>query len=75
MPHVDEFRFYLKISQQEFLRYYQGQARQVLVHSYDGRRIQFPASALRPFVGHDGIEGEFIIRVNEQHKLVELKRA
>lgn len=71
---MDEFRFYLKISQQEFLRYYQGQARQVLVHSYDGRRVQFPASALRPFITRTGIDGEFVLVVNDQHKLVELKR-
>ncbi len=69
-----EFRFYLKLSRHDYLRYYQGNARAILVHTRDGRRVQFPASALRPFVTHDGIEGEFVLMINDQHKLVDLRR-
>jgi len=71
---VAEFRFSLKITRQDYLRYYQGNARTVLVHTHDGRRVQFPASALRPFVSHEGIEGEFILTINDQHKLQGLRR-
>ncbi len=74
MP-LSYIKFYLKISQQEYLRYYRGAASNIVAHAYDGRRIQFPASAMRPFVSHDGIEGEFVLVMDESNKLVELKRA
>ena len=74
MP-LSEIKFYLKISQSDYLRYYRGAASNVVAHAYDGRRIQFPAASLRPFVSHDGIEGEFVLVMDENNKLVELRRA
>ena len=69
-----EIRFYLDISAQDYIRYYQGKARFAWALSHDGLRIQFPAERLRPFVRHDGIHGEFVLRFNEQNKFVDMQR-
>ena len=69
-----EILFTLSISRNEYLRYYRGTVRDVIVRSHDGRRIQFPARLLRPFVEHGGIHGEFRLTVDEQHRLIDLQR-
>ena len=67
-------RFALNISQDVLLSYYQGMARAVAVKSLDGRGIQFPANALRPFVTSDGVRGIFEVTFDENNKLVDMQR-
>lgn len=71
---MHELRFFLKISAEDYLRYYQGRASFVRTISHDGRRVQFPAERLRPFVLHNGIHGEFLLRFDDKHKFVEMRR-
>ena len=71
---MHELRFYLNISAEDYLRYYQGRARFVSTISHDGRRVQFPAERLRPFITYDGIRGEFALCFDDQHKFIELRR-
>jgi hypothetical protein len=71
---VNEIRFYLNLSPERYLRYYQGAASAVSVVGVDGRRLQFPAEHLRPFVTHQGVQGEFVLQFDEQHKFLGLKR-
>ena len=71
---MEEIRFSLNISSQRYLSYYQGVARKVVVNAQDGRRIQFPAEHLRPFVTHDGIHGEFALQFDEHNRFQGLKR-
>ena len=59
----------LAISSQEYSRLYKGQARHVICTSQDGRTVQFPAAALRQFLTHDGIYGEFNISFTSENKL------
>ncbi len=73
MSHQD-IRFALSISREDYLRYYRGVARDVLVRSHDGRRVQFPARLLRPFVTHDGVRGEFRLLLDEANRLLDLQR-
>ena len=68
------YRFSLQISQEQFLRYYQGSAGAVQVRSECGRRLHFPASRLRPFLTHSGIEGRFQLTVNAENRFVDLQR-
>ena len=68
------YRFNLQISQQEYLRYYQGAASSVLVFSENGQRLRFPASRLRPFLTHTGIHGRFQMTVDTQNRFVEMKK-
>lgn len=69
-----EYRFKLSISSTDYLAHYQGVARQVVVTMANGLNVQFPASALRKHVTHAGIQGEFVLRVDENNKLQSLER-
>ncbi len=66
--------FLLNISTEKYQSYYQGVASAVNVQAEDGRRIQFPASELRPYVTHSGIQGRFEIEFSEDYKLIGLKK-
>ena len=68
------YRFSLSIPAEEYLSYYKGTTRWVQAKSFSGRRIKFPASALRPFVDEQGVYGTFEMVVDENNKLVELRR-
>jgi hypothetical protein len=64
----------LNITAHAYRRLYSGHARNVLAHDREGRKIQFPAASLRPFVTHEGIRGTFIVRVDEDNKLAGIRR-
>lgn len=64
----------LYISAEDFLRHYQGSARQVSCEARDGRRVRFPTVILQRFVGHDGVRGSFRIEVDDDYKLVSIRR-
>ena len=69
-----EIRFRLRIDPDEFEAYYRGEVRNVLVTSIDGRRLQFPANILRPFVTRDGIEGLFVLRYDADGRFHSIER-
>jgi hypothetical protein len=71
---MHEIRFSLNISAEKFREYYSGAKRYVHVVDHNGRRIQFPALNLRPFLAHDGIHGTFRLLYNDQHKLLRIER-
>jgi len=66
-------RFRLAISAEEYLSYYQGSAHVVVARSEDNRTIRFPASAIRQFVTHDGVFGDFEIVFDENNKLIAIQ--
>lgn len=67
-------RFRLDITPERYLSYYQGRVSQVVATGKDGRRIQFPAQHLRPFVMHEGIHGYFELEFDAGHRFVALRR-
>lgn len=69
MPRV---RFFLSISEQQFLGYYRGEARVISVIAEDGRRVEFPADHLRPYIRHDGVQGHFELQFSDAGKFVAL---
>jgi len=71
---VQSVRFFLDISSERYLAYYQGAAQKVIATGSDGRRIAFPASRLRPFVTLDGVRGEFLLRYDHEHRFHSLER-
>jgi hypothetical protein len=71
---ANALRFYLNISREEALRYYQGTARAVIVTTIDGQKLQFPAEHIRPFIDQKGISGQFSIEFDNNNKLIGLKR-
>ena len=58
---MHRYEFQLRISAYQYLDYYRGTVRQVLVECSDGRKVQFPASLLQRFVTQDGIRGNFVL--------------
>lgn len=71
---MNEYRFRISISSNEYLAHYQGAAREVVVTLTTGLKVQFPASALRSHVTHNGIQGTFVLHVDENNKLQALER-
>lgn len=67
-------RLRLSIPPEACLRYYQGEVRDVLARSEDGRRVRFPAAALRQHIRRDGVQGRFELEYDEHHRLVALRR-
>ncbi len=66
--------FRMELSRDQVLSYYQGMARKVVVTATDGRRVQFPAEHLRPFVAANGVHGLFKMLLSDEHRLIELQR-
>lgn len=64
----------LDISADACLRYYRGDAHSVTATDRAGRRVRFPATALRPHVTRGGVRGTFCLETDEQHRLVGLYR-
>lgn len=69
-----EITFSLRISADEYLRYYNGSAKQVRVNSLDGRVLRFPANLLQRFVTNDGIEGVFALQYDSDNRFIDIKR-
>ena len=69
-----ELRFSLRIHADDYLAYYRGSARNVIVTAENGLRIQFPAAVLQRFVTRDGIAGRFAIRFDAKNRFVDIRR-
>lgn len=64
----------LVISPQEYQRLYTEAIRTVSARTRDGRSIQFPINALKPFVGHEGIQGSFKINFDKNNRLLNCQK-
>ncbi|NOQ79888.1 MAG: DUF2835 family protein [Gammaproteobacteria bacterium] len=71
---MNEIRFRLEISAQEYLRYYQGEVDTVRVRTVDGRIIEFPANALQKHISQSGISGSFRLVFDDNNKMVSMER-
>lgn len=71
---LNEYVFSLHISAEDYLRHYKGQASAVLVIDRHGKRLRFPASALRKHVGHAGVHGTYRLVTDQDNKLISLER-
>ncbi len=58
----------LSISPEAYQRLYAGMAKHVTATAVDGRRVQFPANILRPYVTHQGIRGRFRIQFSDDNR-------
>jgi hypothetical protein len=71
---MHRYEFHLRITAEAYLDYYRGTARHVIARCSTGQTVQFPASLLQAYVTTDGIQGDFILTCNEQHKCISLQR-
>lgn len=67
-------RFSLQLSNDQFLKFYQGVANNVTVTAEDGRRISFPARNILSFLTKDGIRGYFEMELTAENKFVSIKK-
>lgn len=65
-------RFYLKLTPEQLLEYYQGFKKYVRVDTFQGYSIRFRAEHLRRWVTKNGIDGVFEIRFDEFRNFKEL---
>ena len=71
---MSRYEFQLQISPEDYLEYYRGTIRHVIVRCANGQTVQFPASLLQRFVTMEGIHGAFELACDEYHKCVGLQR-
>ena len=64
----------LKLTPEQLERFYAGRVDQVWARDSRGVSLQFPLSALRPYVGHHGISGRFVLTVTDDHRLASIKK-
>lgn len=71
MPTIDVV---IELSAEECLRHYRGEVHRVYAHSVDGRRVMFPARALRRILSRDGVSGVFRLTFDETGRFESLAR-
>jgi hypothetical protein len=71
---VPEYRFHFHLSREDYLRYYKGAASVIIARAEDGTRVQFPASAMRPYITTEGVSGSFLLVTDDKNKLLALKK-
>jgi len=68
------YEFDLNLTPEQYLDYYRGIVKQVLVRCRTGETVQFPASLLQPFLLPEGIHGRFMLTCDEAYRHASLQR-
>jgi hypothetical protein len=71
MPSIDVV---LDLSAETCLAHYEGRVGQVMAFSLDGRRVVFPAEALRLVVARDGVHGTFRLVFTAEGRFLSIQR-
>lgn len=71
---MNRYEFHLHLSPEQYLDYYRGLAKHIVVRSTQGLTIQFPASLLQKFVTEEGVHGHFVLVCDDRHKCHNLER-
>lgn len=64
----------IQIGPEEWIKLYNGAARDVHTTARDGRSVRFPARILSRFYLRDGIRGSFRILFDDQGKFTSIER-
>ncbi|MBA2778861.1 DUF2835 family protein [Billgrantia kenyensis] len=71
MPSIDVV---LDLSAETCLAHYEGRVGQVMAFSLDGKRVVFPAEALRRVVARDGVHGTFRLAFTAEGRFISIVR-
>ena len=74
MTQHQSFRFALSLSYDQYLKVYQGIAKNISVASDDGRTVVFPAGRIQSFLTRQGISGYFEMELTPDNKFVSIKK-
>ena len=66
--------FTLAISADAFLAVYKGHAKNISTLAVDGRRLEFSAEKVKPFLSRDGVYGTFEMELGEGNKFIAIRR-
>ncbi len=67
-------KFSLNIPHSQVLRYYQGNAKNLIVTLDSGKRVQLPLGNFQPFISEQGLQGHFEVVFTPEFKLVSLQK-
>jgi len=71
---MNRYSFRLHLSSEQYLEYYRGTAKSVVVKATNGQIVQFPAALLQRYVTLEGIHGDFVLDCDEHHKCISLQK-
>jgi hypothetical protein len=66
--------FHLRITADQYLDFYRGTVRHVMVRCTTGPNVQFPASLLQQYVTQGGIRGHFVLTCDQDNRNSRLER-
>lgn len=61
MQRLDHLVMDIHIAPEEYMKLYEGSAKNVNGVARNGKRVSFPANILRPYVTREGVHGVFAI--------------
>jgi hypothetical protein len=64
----------LRISSSEYLKWYTGSATSVTGLTQQGVSVNFPASILKPFITHNGVNGVFEIEFDDDNRFIGIRQ-
>ncbi len=68
------YQFWVVLTAEQCLAYYQGAVTQVLVRADSGEKIQLPVHHFRPYISHFGLNGYFQLTTTATGKFIALKK-
>ncbi|CAG9001316.1 MAG: hypothetical protein CENE_03334 [Candidatus Celerinatantimonas neptuna] len=71
---MKQYFFNIHIYYDDFLRVYQGNAKNVVIKCDEGLIIQLPAHHFLPYVTQIGIRGRFILTTDNFNKFISLEK-
>jgi hypothetical protein len=71
---MKRFEFRIDITAHQYLSYYRGSIKHVVVQCTTGATVQFPASLLTPFITESGVHGQFVLTCDDDNQSSELRR-
>jgi hypothetical protein len=69
-----QVRFHISLTAEKYREYYAGNVNAIQVISDDGRKVRFPANVLQPYLTHSGVQGEFVIQFDDNHRFVSINK-
>ena len=62
------------LSEHKLKSYYRGNVQNVVVTTNEGLRLQLPISVFRPYITNSGIQGIFIVYVDDDNKMIRVEK-
>ncbi|ESP93315.1 MULTISPECIES: DUF2835 family protein [Pseudoalteromonas] len=71
---MQEYYFFLRLTYEQCLAYYEGDIEYIQVVEDGGKRIRFPATHIRRFVSSIGVSGRFRLQLDDSNRFIALEK-